>query len=87
VENRGFKALEAPLKRQNHELHKVLFIGKIKCAARSGVRSIAGGAIDRSPVCGQSWVLRSISGPYTFDHRHLSLITLRSIAKCAIDRK
>jgi hypothetical protein len=51
VENRGFGALKAPPKRKNHELHKVLFKGKIKCAARSRVRSIAGGAIDRSPVC------------------------------------
>jgi hypothetical protein len=41
-------------KRENHELHTVLFINKNKCAARSGVRSIAGGAIDRSPVCGRS---------------------------------
>jgi hypothetical protein len=54
VENRGFEALEAPPKCENHELHKVLFIGKIKCVARSGVRSITGGAIDRSPVCGRS---------------------------------
>jgi hypothetical protein len=54
VENRGFEALEAPPKRENHELHKVLFIGKIKCAARSGVRSIAGGAINRSLVCDRS---------------------------------
>jgi hypothetical protein len=54
VENRVFEALEAPPKCENHELHKVLFIGKIKCAARLGVRSIARGAIDRSPVCGLS---------------------------------
>jgi hypothetical protein len=41
-------------KRENHELHKVLFIDKNKCVARSGVRSIVGGAIDRSPMCGRS---------------------------------
>jgi hypothetical protein len=52
VENGGFWTLEAPPKRENHELHKVLFISKIKCAARSGVRSIVGGVIDHSPVCG-----------------------------------
>jgi hypothetical protein len=51
VENRGFEALEVPPKSDNHELHKVLFIGKTKCATRSGVHSIAGGAIDRNPMC------------------------------------
>jgi hypothetical protein len=41
VENRGLEALGAPPKRQKHEIHKVLFIDKIKRATRSGVRSNA----------------------------------------------
>ena len=68
------------------KLHKVLFIDKIKCTVRSGVRSIAGGAIDRSPACVRSYALCSISGPYAFDSRRLSLTALRSIAQYAIDR-
>jgi hypothetical protein len=31
----------------NKKIQRVLFIDKIKCAARSNVHSIAGGAIDR----------------------------------------
>jgi hypothetical protein len=41
VENRGLEALGAPPKREKHKIHKVLFIDKIKRAARSGVRSNA----------------------------------------------
>ena len=51
VENIGFEALEAPPKRENQMKYmKVLFIYKIKCVARSRVRSIAGSAIDRKPT-------------------------------------
>jgi hypothetical protein len=40
---------------------KGLFIDKIKCAIRSGVRSIAGGMIDLRLVSVQSHTVRSIS--------------------------
>jgi hypothetical protein len=51
VENRGFWALEAPPKREKHKIHKVLFIDKIKRAARSGVCSNAGCAFERTRAC------------------------------------
>jgi hypothetical protein len=51
VENRGFWALEVPTKREKHKIHKVLFIDKIKRAARSGVRLNAGCAFERTRAC------------------------------------
>ena len=57
-EQGGFGPLRAPQtvsqafpNVRNTKYIKVLFINKIKCVARSGVRSITGGEIDRSPVC------------------------------------
>ena len=67
MENRRFEALEAPPKRKNKKIHKVLFIDKIKCAARSGVRSIAGSAINRSLACVRFHDVRSVAGPCKFD--------------------
>ena len=64
MENRGFEALEATLKCENQmKYKKVLFIKKHQCAAKSGVRSIAGGAIDRSPACFRSYDVRSVTAP------------------------
>jgi hypothetical protein len=54
VENRGLEALGVPLKREKHEIHKVLFIDKIKRAARSAVRSNAGCAFERTRACVRS---------------------------------
>jgi hypothetical protein len=55
VENRGLKALGAPPKTsKKHKIHKVLFIDKIKRAARSGVRSSAGCAFERIRACVRS---------------------------------
>jgi hypothetical protein len=51
MENRGLEALQAPPKREKHKIHKVLFIDKIKCTARSGVRSNAGCAFERTRAC------------------------------------
>jgi hypothetical protein len=56
VENRGFEALETPPKHQNHELHKVLFIGKIKMCYQ--VRCV----FDRRPACVRSYAVRSVAG-------------------------
>jgi hypothetical protein len=39
---------------ENMKIQRVLFISKTNRAARSGVRSIAGGAIDHSPPCVRS---------------------------------
>ena len=81
MENRGFEALEAPPKCENQmKLHKVLFIDKIKCAARSGVRSIACGVIDRIPTCVRSYDVRSIAPLCTFNHgRYVRWHKMRSI--------
>jgi hypothetical protein len=54
---------------------KGLFIDKIKCAVRAGVRSIAGGALNPSPTCVRQYVVRLISG----SHVH-------SIVCCAFNR-
>jgi hypothetical protein len=51
MENRGLEALGMPPKREKHEIHKVLFIDKIKRAARSTVRSNAGCAFKRTRAC------------------------------------
>ena len=62
VKNRGFWALKAPPKRENQmKLRRVLFIDKVKCAARSRVRSIADVAIDRIPACVRSYVVHSVA--------------------------
>ena len=45
------------------KIHNVLFIDKIKCAARSRVRSIAGVAIDCIPVCVRSYDVRLVAAP------------------------
>ena len=60
---------------------KVLFIEKIKCAARSRVRSIIGGAIDCSPACVRSYDVCSVTSLCTFDcGRCVRSHKLRSIA-------
>ena len=57
---------------------KVLFIEKIKCAARSGVRLIAGGAIDRNLACVRSYDVHSVVSPCQ--------LRVRSIVGVAFDR-
>jgi hypothetical protein len=52
------------------KLHKVLFIDKMKCAARSGVHSITGNALERMPGCVRSFDVRSTINSCTFDHVH-----------------
>ena len=54
-EQGGFRPLRAPRsiskRKKQMKYINVLFIDKHKCAARLGVRSIVGGAIDHSPTC------------------------------------
>ena len=63
--------------KKKKKLQRVLFIDKIKCAARSGVRLIAGCAIDRNPACIQSYDVRSVVD--------LCQLNVRSIAGVALD--
>jgi hypothetical protein len=73
VKNRGLVALEAPPKRPKiMKYMKVLFIRKMKCAARSRVSLIADGALDRRPVCVRLYAVRSNA--------------MHSITRCEIDR-
>jgi hypothetical protein len=58
--------------------NEVLFIDKINCAAKLGVRSIASSAIDRTPACVHSSAVRSVAGA--------SLCSVRSIVSVAFDR-
>ena len=58
-EQRGFRPLRVPPNVNFTKIHKVLFIGKTKDAAKSGVRSITGSALERSPICARSQTLRS----------------------------
>ena len=51
------------------KIHKVLFIGKIKDAARLGVRSIACNVLDLNPVCAWSHTVRSIARNYSRNPR------------------
>ena len=46
---------------------KVLFIEKIKCAARLGVRSITWSTLDRNLICTRSSNMRSVVASCTFD--------------------
>jgi hypothetical protein len=58
--------------------NEVLFIDKINRAVRSGVRSIAGSAIDHTPVCVRSSAMRSVAGA--------SPCSVHSIVGVAFDR-
>ena len=79
MENRGFWALKAPSKHENQmKLQRVLFIDKVKCAARSGVRSIVNVAIDRIPACVRSYTVRLVAAS--------SQLRVRLIVDVAFDR-
>jgi hypothetical protein len=61
-ERGGFGPLRAPKTYpsvKKNENNEILFIDKIKCAARSGVRSNASCAFDRTPACVRSSDVRS----------------------------
>jgi hypothetical protein len=65
-ERGGFGPLRAPKTYPKHlpivetnENNEILFIDKIKCAARSGVRSNTGCAFERTPTCVRNSSTRS----------------------------
>ena len=57
----------SPNVRKKTKYTQGLFISKIKCAARSGVRSIAGSALEHKPPCIRSFDVRSTTKSCTFD--------------------
>ena len=84
-EQGGFRPLRVPpsisKRKKKMKYTQGLFISKIKCAAKSGVHSIAGSALERRPPCVQSFEVCSTAKSCTFD-RVLCVRshTMRSIA-------
>jgi hypothetical protein len=93
----GFGPLRAPKtypKRfpsvETNENNEILFIDKIKRAARLGVRSNAGGAFDLTPACVRRFGAfdhKSITATCVFERRRLSLHVLHSTTDSMFDRR